>query len=371
MHLPWAVLLTALLASGGCIESRRFEEDAALSGGTSQGGLGGAPGAELQGGLGGAPEGGLGGEPSGGGSDGGSGECPSGYAGTPLEGCVRGTSLASGEWFSCGLLAEGGISCWGIDSEQVSGAPATGQFNSVAAGRRHACAIRADHTLKCWGDNSEGQAPSNLEGHFKSIAAGDDFTCGVHLDGSPICFGSRKADKTVVPADEYKMIATGANTACGVRKNGTLVCWGDDKWGIVSNAPGRIFSTVAVGAEHACAIDTERQLTCWGNGEGGEGAGITRTDVRPSSYLAVSAGGLHTAAITVGNNFTCFSEASAQGHCQSLTFPTPNGEWYEVAAGRGHTCILGDPEGQEPKGTVQCIGFRWAPPTGTVFKSSR
>ena len=78
------------------------------------------------------------------------GSCLPGYVGTGAEGCVPGVVLAAGDDFNCALLAEGGITCWGDDSDgQVTGAPATGEFLSVAAGSRHACAIKSDNTLAC------------------------------------------------------------------------------------------------------------------------------------------------------------------------------------------------------------------------------
>lgn len=299
---------------------------------------------------------------------------------------MRGASLAAGDGFSCGLLAAGGILCWGDDSDgQVTGAPQTGHFVSVAAGRRHACALRPDGTLKCWGNNSQQQAPpdaaSEYYGHFESIACGDDFTCGVHLDGKPLCFGSYAHGKSTPPDGTYSMIATGADTACGVRlDNSHVVCWGDDTWGIVSSANGgALYRVVAVGPEHACAItvDHDRQMQCWGNGAQAkaEQAGATRTDVRPGSYLAVSAGGVHTAALTVGDRFTCFGEASATWQCSSPMSAENFGAWYQVAAGKSHTCILGDPQDPDvgPNGTVECFGqgSGWQVPENKVFKSGK
>ena len=365
----WAAWLTVLLMSGSCIESRRFQGD----------GASGADSLSPEAGKAGASGAGLGAElPSA------ASECLPGPDGRVAAGCARGASIAAGDDFNCGLLAVGGVYCWGKDSDgQVTGAPQSGNFISLAAGRRHACALRADGTLQCWGDNSQQQAPadaaSEYYGHFKSIACGDDFTCGVHLDGTPLCFGSPAHGKIDPPNGKYLMIATGADTACGVRSSDDrVVCWGDDTWHIVSSANGGLFKMVAVGPEHACAIAVDRQMVCWGNGTtadggvgAGDGVGATRTDVRHGSYLAVSAGGVHTAAITVGDRFTCFGDLSAAPQCSSRSSAENFGAWYQVAAGRVHTCILGDPQDSSgPNGTVECFGQgRGSSSPDKIFKS--
>jgi len=370
VNARWAVWVIALLLSSGCIESRGFTDDGA-SGADSRttiaahgGASGAAFGADARAGA--APD---------------LSECLPGPDGRIGDGCVRGASLAAGDGFNCGLLAAGGIYCWGNDSDgQVSGAPESGDFISVAAGRRHACALHPDGTLQCWGNNSQQQAPVDAAreyyGHFKSIACGDDFTCGVHVDGKPLCFGSSSHGKINPPDGKYLVIATGADTACGVRNDGRVVCWGDDTSRIVSSANGGLFKTVAVGAEHACAIAVDRQMVCWGTGDDGKGDGVgaTRTDVRPASYLAVSAGGLHTAALTVGDRFTCFGDQSASPQCTSFSSAENFGAWYQVAAGRLHTCILGEPQdAAEPNGTVECFGQDRGSltPGARVFKSGK
>lgn len=365
----WAAWLSILLMSSSCIDSRRFADAGASGSPSTSAGQGGDSGAE------------VGSEPQAGAPSAGS-DCFPGPDGQVADGCVAGASLAAGDGFNCGLLAAGGVYCWGNDSDgQVSGAPATGNFTSLAAGQRHVCALRPDGTLQCWGNNSQQQAPadatSEYYGHFKSVACGGDFTCGVHLDGTPLCFGSSAQRKLDPPDGKYLMIATGADTACGVRSDGRVVCWGDDSSHIVSGANGGVFKTVAVGPEHACAIAVDRQMVCWGDGgmgDGGPGNGVgaTSTDVRPGSYLAVSAGGDHTAAITVGDRFTCFGDRSAAAQCSSPTSAENFGAWYQVAAGRLHTCILGDPQDSSgPNGTVECFGQDRGSlsPDNKVFKS--
>jgi len=372
VNRPWATWLSLLLTSS-CIQPRGFEDSggSGAGSGNSNAGQAGASSAPSGAGFGADPQAGSAAD---------AGDCFPGVDGKVPDGCVVGASLAAGDDFNCGLLAAGGVYCWGNDSDgQRTDAPESGNFISIAAGSRHACVLRVDHTLHCWGNNSQLQAPMEppaTYGRFQSIACGDDYTCGVHLDGTPLCFGNPADGKLDAPNDKYLMIATGSVAACGLRSsNRRVVCWGDDTWGIVSSAPGGVFVTVAVGPEHACAIASDRQMVCWGNGSpgGGDGSGATRTDVRPGSYLAVSAGAVHTAALTVGDHFACFGDASAARQCGSLSSAENFGGWYQVAAGRGHTCILGDPEGNEAIGTVECFGLDRgsAIPFGKVFKSGR
>jgi alpha-tubulin suppressor-like RCC1 family protein len=77
--------------------------------------------------------------------------------------------LATGNFFTCGLLSGQSVKCWGFNS---FGALGNGTFSSsltpvsasgisgaqiVAAGEAHACAVLSDRSVSCWGYNSRGQ----------------------------------------------------------------------------------------------------------------------------------------------------------------------------------------------------------------------
>lgn len=126
----------------------------------------------------------------------------------------RARSLAAGQDFTCALLDDATVRCWGENDDGQIGdgstrvawrpAPVSGlsQVAAIAAGRRHACAVLEDGTARCWGDNEHGQlgdgteidrsAPvvvRDLRGAI-AIGAGDAHTCAVLHDGSMRCWGS-------------------------------------------------------------------------------------------------------------------------------------------------------------------------------------
>lgn len=74
------------------------------------------------------------------------------------------TAIAVGMHHSCGLHADGAVSCWGYnlygqlgdgtDASRARPVRVVGVADAVAidAGETHACALRADGRLVCWGD---------------------------------------------------------------------------------------------------------------------------------------------------------------------------------------------------------------------------
>ncbi len=83
--------------------------------------------------------------------------------------------MAAGYAFSCAILADSTVRCWGSDQELELGATAAGSNSSIgikiinddgsalsgmtqlAAGAGHACGLAMDRSVHCWGDNSLGQ----------------------------------------------------------------------------------------------------------------------------------------------------------------------------------------------------------------------
>ena len=86
------------------------------------------------------------------------------------------TQISAGGISTCGLRADGAVTCWG-DNSYGESAPAPGAFTQISAGGIHACGLRADGTAACWGDNSSGQS-NPAPGPFTRISAGGNFTCG-------------------------------------------------------------------------------------------------------------------------------------------------------------------------------------------------
>lgn len=60
-------------------------------------------------------------------------------------------SVSAGGEFTCGVLAEGTILCWGADERGQLDAPSGDAWVQVAAGRYHACALDEAGAVSCWG----------------------------------------------------------------------------------------------------------------------------------------------------------------------------------------------------------------------------
>ncbi|CAE8682672.1 unnamed protein product [Polarella glacialis] len=109
-------------------------------------------------------------------------------------------SLSSGWHHTCGVRSlDGGVTCWGQNTDGQTNAPQDSTFVLVASGRAHSCglekaaagATERKGTVRCWGLNDLGQSSPPLTlPKLSALSTGDDFTCGLALeDGEPFCWG--------------------------------------------------------------------------------------------------------------------------------------------------------------------------------------
>ena len=136
-------------------------------------------------------------------------------------------AVALGAYFTCAILDNGSVKCWGQDfygqlgdggTSTHMGSPVSVDLGpgrtavAITASREHACAILDTGDVKCWGANGKGQlglgvaephhpsityAPSHtiLLGTGRtavSIAASGEATCAILDDASMRCWGSFK-----------------------------------------------------------------------------------------------------------------------------------------------------------------------------------
>ncbi len=248
--------------------------------------------------------------------------------------------ISAGATHTCALLDDGTVRCWGNgergrlgygntndigdDETPVSAGPvdfgAGRGVVELAAGEGFSCAILDDGTVRCWGLNSSGQL-----GYGNTNNIGDDETPST---AGPVNLG---AGRTAV------QIATGSTHACAILDNGTVRCWGNGANGRLGygntntigddETPGPIGTvdlggysaiSIAAGSEQTCALLAIGTVMCWGEGTTGRlGYGNT-SDIGdnelPATAGAVSVGG-SVWAIGTGASDTCAGLANGTVRC--------------------------------------------------------
>lgn len=142
----------------------------------------------------------------------------------PITSDVLLSGVAVGDYFACGLVADGRARCWGGSYGSTGGGncstatpivcsatplPVTGdyKFTGLSAGRQHICGVLSDRLeTRCWGSDfdyavGEGVPPFAVSvpypvtglHPFTSVSAGDQFSCGLTSDHNVWCWGSNRS----------------------------------------------------------------------------------------------------------------------------------------------------------------------------------
>ena len=304
---------------------------------------------------------------------------------TPLGGV---TAIASGFYYTCAVLSDGTIRCWGDNfAGQLGDNGASGNSSptpvavndvtmatAIAAGQNHTCALLSDGTVECWGDNGFGQlgdngvsgssslTPVNVTGvtGATAITAGIHHTCAMLSDGTIKCWGSNLSgalgDGTVddsstpvvvnggfaLPTNGATEVTGGGFYTCAVLSDGTVKCWGYNNEG-------------QLGDGHK-PYPSSTPMTVW---EDVDGIGINPL----SEVTAIAASEYHTCALLSDGTVKCWglngagelgNGTNADSDTPVDVLSTPGGDPLSgattIAVGYEHTCaLLSD-------GTVRCWG---------------
>ena len=174
----------------------------------------------------------------------------------------------------CALFVGGKVRCWNANGSgqlglgdkvfrpigepsrnaDLGGAVAT----AVAVGRGYTCALLADGSVQCWGDNKYKQLGLAIDANNPAVgdASGE--------------MGAALVPVPQLDARKAASVSAGDNNACEIRADKTLYCWGTYARGVYTAAKNLDLGAtltvreVAVATSHACAVLTDNTLKCWG-----------------------------------------------------------------------------------------------------------
>lgn len=228
---------------------------------------------------------------------------------------------------------------------------------SVAAGSSFACATRAyrhyDGRPICWGTTVLGGIAQRLTYNMiaTEVSQEHQMACHLHLTGQAICysvstddFGNHIGRSFQAPRDAFVQISMLGLHGCGLKSNTKIKCWGFNDDG-QCDVPDLNFAYVSAGSFHTCAITLHQALVCWGRNNVGQtdvpgnteeaGSNINSQSSSPQRYISVASGDRHTCAIRYrAQTVLCWGD-NTSGQTDA-----PRGKFWQVAAGKFHTCGL-------------------------------
>ena len=204
--------------------------------------------------------------------------------------------ISAGDHHTCAILEGGCVRCWGAnqfgqlglgntgnvgDNEAPTAAHPVllgGEAKSVALGYDFSCALMTNGMVRCWGKNDKGQL-----GLGSTASLGD---AQAALTACPISLGGK-----------INRLTVGLRHSCALLENGTVRCWGANDGGalgvpqgLIANSSARAMGTdilsigdneipsilppvalpepavdVSTGESHTCAQLEDNSVYCWGS----------------------------------------------------------------------------------------------------------
>jgi cysteine-rich repeat protein len=248
-------------------------------------------------------------------------------------------AISAGWLHICALLESGRVRCWGdnrigqLGLGDTRNRPFTEASADVDLGTNarateldaaalYSCAVLDDGAVKCWGNSTGGvlgvqgavggvgDAPTEMGDNLKAVvqpdsrpfarvAAGDTFACGIRADATVYCWGASGMAGALTPQFNLSLgdpetaleVAVGAGHACAVLTNNALKCWGANEEGQLGQGDnkqryrsgdmgdalspvqlgvGYTAKSVALGPSWTCAVLNDGAVKCWGRNVLGE-----------------------------------------------------------------------------------------------------
>ena len=338
--------------------------------------------------------------------------------GTPTQTSSPGTgrtavAISSGYQHTCAILDDSSVSCWGLNHVGQIGDGTTTTRNTptqtsslgngrtavaISSGKYYTCAILDNASISCWGWNDYGQLGdgTNIQRNTPTQTS----SLGTTANPRTAALSERDFDGDGILNifDVHHnltyseiTISSGGSHTCAILDDGTVSCWGKNYNGQLGdgtggdytndynrNTPtqtsnlgtGRTAVAISSGDRHTCAILDDGSVSCWGNNDGGQlGDGTTtqrNTPTQTSSLgtgrtaVAISSGGYHTCAILDDASVSCWGSNSdgqlGDGTSTNRNTPTQtsslgtNRGAVAISTGQYHTCAILD------DGSVSCWG---------------
>ena len=301
----------------------------------------------------------------------------------PVELSAPAIDIVAGGYHTCAILEGGGATCWGLGDSGQLGNGATvnigddesplvldpidlgeASVRALAAGAYFTCALLDDGVVRCWGRNDRGQLGL---GHTQNI--GDNEL--------PLAAEALELGEPAVH------IAAGWHDACAVTESGRLLCWGyndEGQLGLghrdvigdneapaeVDHGEGAVAEVALTRNQNACVRYEDGGVKCWGVGDTGiNGQGsidIIGDNESPASTPVIELGAL-AVDISISERVVCALVEDGAIYCWGEGMYGYNGNGVPVVIGDnepllGNLVDVGIPTlwlGNGPNHTNQCV----------------